>query len=565
MKKNICILLIGLFFIIMSLFFAKNDELYRVKKVISPLNIVLNKYNFELRDLDCFDSVFSEKNKQLSSSLGISEEEAFILGNLGKYWASGFMENRYVYLKANYDLIYLKYSYREKFIYSGFCLKDGLPCYREGFEKRLEDIRNTKYMVLDLDSDGVYEVDSPEVKTLKRFLVIKKIHLPRKTQKQKITETSDLFAKTVFGEGKIRIYLTDSTTKLKPDRNCSTSICRELFNNINNAKETIDMAIYGYSRISDIENALVNAIKRGVKIRLVYDSDEAGNNIYPDTDIIKKLIPNGVSDINSPEVKSIMHNKFYIFDDKILITGSANLSHTDMSGFNSNSAVVIESKEAAKIYKQEFEQMYSGKFHNDKSSFEKENVNISGINLGIYFSPEDKAVTNVILPLIKKSEKYIYIPTFVLTDKKVTQALIDAKRRGVDVKIIMDALNASVQHSKHRELRLYGIPVKTENYAGKMHSKSMIIDDKYTIIGSMNFSNSGENRNDENMLVINDEKITKSYKEFFLYQWNKIDDKWLKHTARAEGKDSIGSCSDGLDNNYDGLTDMDDPACSSSK
>ena len=41
------------------------------------------------------------------------------------------------------------------------------------------------------------------------------------------------------------------------------------------------------------------------------------------------------------------------------------------------------------------------------------------------------------------------------------------------------------------------IPVKVENYAGKVHSKSIIIDDKYIVAGSMNFSNSGENRNDE--------------------------------------------------------------------
>ena len=37
----------------------------------------------------------------------------------------------------------------------------------------------------------------------------------------------------------------------------------------------------------------------------------------------------------------------------------------------------------------------------------------------------------------------------------------------------------------------------------------MIVDDKYTIIGSMNFSNSGENKNDENLIVINDAEIAK--------------------------------------------------------
>ena len=89
----------------------------------------------------------------------------------------------------------------------------------------------------------------------------------------------------------------------------------------------------------------------------------------------------------------------------------------------------------------------------------------------------------------------------------------------------------------------------------------MIIDDEYTIIGSMNFSNSGENYNDENFVVIEDSEIAINYKNFFEYQWDKIDNKWLKFNVRAEGKDSIGSCFDGLDNNYDGLADSADLAC----
>ena len=196
-----------------------------------------------------------------------------------------------------------------------------------------------------------------------------------------------------------------------------------------------------------------------------------------------------------------------------------------------------------------------------KAAQEKTKISLSGKDIEIYFSPQDKSIANAVIPLIRRAKKYVYIPTFVLTEKRVTEELISAKNRGVDVKIIIDALNASIRHSKHNELRQGGIQVKTENYAGKMHSKSMIVDDEYTIIGSMNFSNSGENKNDENLVVIKDSEIAKFYKDFFLYQWDRIDDKWLKYNVRAEGKDSIGSCSDGIDNNYDGLTDFEDLAC----
>ena len=149
----------------------------------------------------------------------------------------------------------------------------------------------------------------------------------------------------------------------------------------------------------------------------------------------------------------------------------------------------------------------------------------------------------------------------MITHTKLSEALVRAKARGVDVRVIIDANSTSTKHTKHGFLRDKGVLLKTEIFAGKMHSKSIIADDRYVIMGSMNFSNSGENKNDENMLIIDNPKLAKFYKEFFLYLWAKIPDRWLHSNARAEGKDSIGSCTDGIDNNFDGKTDSEDPAC----
>lgn len=558
LKKNLSIIFIVILFILSALFIVPHDKVYKVDNVISPVSFIINGEKFELNDVDCFDDRFTLKNKQLAKKLNITEEEAFIFGNLGKYWTKNIMQGRSVYINGNKDLVYYKYSYLQKFLYSGFCLKDSKPYFPEAFDKKLKEIRRAHYQVLDLKTDKLYKISDSEVKNLEDFIIIRKsyVRFNHNTPAKII-----LPPKKILDKGIIKIFFADSTVKFKPDRNCSSDICKEILKNINQAQSTIDMAIYGYSRVPEVEDALNRAINRGVKIRLVYDLDASGKNIYPDTDRIVKLLQNNISDYISADSKYIMHNKFYIFDEKVLITGSANLSHTDMSGFNSNSIVVIESPTAAKIYKKEFEQMYSGKFHSSKAIISDKHLNINEINLDIYFSPQDKSITNAILPVIRNAKRYIYIPTFLLTESRVVDELVKAKNRGVDVKIIIDALNASCKHSKHRELRIAGIPVKTENYAGKMHSKSMIVDDEITVIGSMNFSYSGENRNDENLVVIKDSAITKFYKDFFLYQWSKIDDKWLKYNARAEGRDSIGSCEDGIDNNYDGLTDSEDPAC----
>jgi phosphatidylserine/phosphatidylglycerophosphate/cardiolipin synthase-like enzyme len=368
--------------------------------------------------------------------------------------------------------------------------------------------------------------------------------------------------KLVLNIENVKVIFTDSTSILKPTHQCSSNICKAILTNINNAQSTIDIAIYGYSSVPEIELALKSAINRGVKIRLVYDENSHGYNIYENTSDMVKIIPLHKSDRESINAQYIMHDKFYIFDNKTIITGSANLSHTDMSGFNSNSIIVINSPEIAKFYENEFEQMYQGKFHNEKvQSNENNSFNIGNCDMKIYFSPQDKSLTNSIIPIIKNAKKYIYLPTFVLTENRIVEELVNAKKRGVEVLVIIDALNASNKHSKHQILRNNGILVKTENYAGKMHSKSIIVDDEYTIIGSMNFSYSGENKNDENLILIKNENIAKFYRQFFTYQWNRIDNKWLKFNAKAESKDSIGSCSDGIDNDYDGLIDLDEVAC----
>ncbi len=559
-KKNICIyalLLVFLTFLTINNYYERIGE-QTIKDVISPVEFSFeNGEIYKIENCQIFDAGYTQNNKILAEKLKITEDEAFILGNLGMYFTKNILLNRKVHPQEN-DLIYNKFSYSTRLENSPFCIKDGTPANPNAFQKQIEYVKKSNYVIIDLDTDKSYKLSEENLKNIKNFVLIRKGNIKTNTvnNKQETISNNSKYPHSVTSEN-IKLIVSDFTSKTMPDRNCSSDICREILSNINKSKTSIDIAIYGYSSTPVIEEALKNAVARGVKIRLIYDIDSQGNNIYPDTGILTKLISEIKNDSNSKEVNNTMHDKFYIFDSKIVITGSANLSHTDMSGYNSNIIAVINSEKTAKFFEDEFNQMFSGKFHNDKISI----PNKTDTNIEVFFSPQDKPITNRVLRLIQDSKQYIYIPAFVITEKRITSELIKAKNRGVDVKVITDALNASTQHSKHKELRAANISVKAENYAGKMHSKSMIIDDTYVVLGSMNFSNSGENKNDENVIVLKDTKAAKFYREFFEYQWNKIPDKWLKYTPRAEGKDSIGSCSDGIDNNYDGKTDKDDTAC----
>ena len=337
-------------------------------------------------------------------------------------------------------------------------------------------------------------------------------------------------------QANIQLFFLSPLEQKKPQNSCKTTACKVLLKNINKAKESIDFAIYGINEQDKIFNALVNAQKRGVKVRWVTDLNERKRNIYYDTYSLMHKIPTYKTDYFSQQKETertkdfdfpqtaIMHNKFFIFDDNKVFTGSTNISNYCLTGYNSNVALFINSPDVAKVYKQEFEQMYNGKFHNQKSAVSNnENIKLEDLIVSIYFSPINKTTTERIIPLIKESKNYIYIPAFYLTRKSIIYELIDAKKRGVEVKIIIDETSVKGKYVDIDFIRKGGLDIKIENWAGKMHMKSMIIDDKNLVIGSMNFTKQGENINDENCLIIkNAPELTKKYKEHFLELWDSI-------------------------------------------
>ncbi len=582
MKKASIIIIILLFICFLFYKINKNSS-FTVIEVVTPTQIIvdLNKNNIKdsnenifLNKIYSFSSKPSKEQSVLAKKLNISEEEAIGIGFLAENFARELLSGKKIKLKNQNSQLWIdNKNYENLLIDKGFGFKKEKDFYSnsKNFNDNIEKIKKLNLIIFNTKSNKYHKLNCKYGVIAHNKLIIPIGQLPKNAKpckfcfgnnEKKIINTVDSNGLTkkikkptmTFKTDYIKIFLTDFTNILKPSNTCKSDICKALLNEINSAQNSIDFAIYGYTKTPAIQNALEQAQNRGVKIRFIYDSDEANKNIYPDTIYLTKIFTNNNHDLSS----KIMHNKFYIFDKKIVYTGSANISNTDLSGFNSNTVIIINSEKIASIYEQEFEQMYKGKFHKEKIKISDKNDDF----LNVYFSPKDKAINKQIIPLIDKSQKYIYIPAFLITNKELTESLINAKKRGVLIKIILDATNThSGGHSKIKPLREAHIPVKTENFAGKMHTKSMIIDDNYTIIGSMNFSRSGEEENDENLIIIKDKDIAVFYKTFFEYLWQCIPDKWLKYNARAESPDSIGSCSDGIDNDFDGKIDEADDSC----
>jgi len=142
----------------------------------------------------------------------------------------------------------------------------------------------------------------------------------------------------------------------------------------------------------------------------------------------------------------------------------------------------------------------------------------------VYFSPNGGCKAAVVRE-IRGAEKSFFGAIYVLTDREISQELINAQKRGVDVRIVMDGKSANeISYSKHIFLKRNGVNVrllfkkkrKDKKYSGIMHDKFAIIDGKRVITGSFNWTPTAEKSNDENLLVINDNGIARIYEKRFL-------------------------------------------------
>lgn len=585
-KISSIVLIIGTFIGFLGFEIYQKSE-KKVIGIINPTQIEVDLNGNNILDdgeiicipnLKAFTSDLSQSQPELENLLSITHSDAIKLGYLTDIFVENTLSEKSVKLKytgetspnCKYAEIIVEnelYSKKLKNSGLGFNEKEApIQAYKAQLTKaqKLKLIilnhKSNKYHTLDCkygliahDAIVIPEKQKPEDAKPCKFCHVKQ---PKHHKYNLKTVNSSVSTYPLTrSSGSIRMYLTDLTSTLKPNNSCDTQVCHEVLNQINKSNSSIDIALYGWDDNPVIYNALVRAKARGVKIRIVYDT--SSNSYYPKLSNFVKIANEKSTD--SPKI--LMHNKFMIFDNSSIITGSMNFAKTGFSGFNSNCIFFINSKEIANIYEKEFNQMLQGKFHNSKSQISHTTVVLGDTKVTPLFSPKDKIITNNVLPLIQNAKKYVYIPTFIITHEELANELINAKKRGVDVKLIIDATNVYSRKSKIKELRSAGVPVKVENYAGKMHSKSIIIDDEYIVAGSMNFTNSGENKNDENVLIIENKILARYYKGFFEYLWKKIPKKYLQHGVRPEGKFSIGSCSDGIDNNYDGNIDKDDIGC----
>ncbi len=121
------------------------------------------------------------------------------------------------------------------------------------------------------------------------------------------------------------------------------------------------------------------------------------------------------------------------------------------------------------------------------------------------FAPWDD-IEALIVDVIGGAHHQVLVQAYLLTSKKIATTLVAARRRGVDVRVLIDAAQlAKTDSSAAFDLAAAGIPVWLETRYQNAHNKIMVIDagtpNATVITGSFNFTWTAQHRNAENVLV----------------------------------------------------------------
>ncbi|MBN1484063.1 MAG: phospholipase [Chloroflexia bacterium] len=286
---------------------------------------------------------------------------------------------------------------------------------------------------------------------------------------------------------------------------------------LDRAQQSIDLASFDLD-LSSVAQALIRAHQRGVRVRVIVDDENLEDEIV--LELCEALDQAGIP-IVYDQRNAFMHNKFAVIDKQVLWTGSWNL--TDNGAYrNNNNALRFELAELAENYTVEFEEMFVDGAFGPSSPADTPYPVLQLSDDSVienYFSPEDD-VAAAILAQLRQAESEIVFMAYSFTDDDMGRVLLQKAREGVVVRGVFESRGASSEYSEYSLLRQAGLDVRLDGNPAIMHHKVFVVDAQILITGSYNFSASAANSNDENVLIIQNTELARSYLDEFerIYQ-----------------------------------------------
>ena len=136
------------------------------------------------------------------------------------------------------------------------------------------------------------------------------------------------------------------------------------------------------------------------------------------------------------------------------------------------------------------------------------------VYFSLYDNPQKEIIKN-----INQAEAFINIAMYIFTDREIAIPLVKARERGVKVRLYLDKDQVDYKYSQSRFLVQKGIKTRISSNNYIMHNKFAIIDNRLLLTGSYNWTFSANNRNDENLMIIDDPEIIEIFQNQFINLW----------------------------------------------
>jgi phosphatidylserine/phosphatidylglycerophosphate/cardiolipin synthase-like enzyme len=284
-----------------------------------------------------------------------------------------------------------------------------------------------------------------------------------------------------------------------------------LIDAINTSEKTMDIAIYSITQ-KDIVNAIINAKKRGVIVRVITDKQESENKSQ---DLILSSFQKENIPVRVKTTTGLMHLKLTIIDNQIITVGSFNYT-TQATIYNDEVILKINDKKIATDCETVFNEMWN----NTKMDKAQKLPFVSG-SIKYAFTKDNQHPEKLLIEAINSAKKSLDISIYSITHKDIINAIVNAKKRGVVVRVITDKTE-SKNKSQIQQLTILknnDITVKIKNTNGLMHLKLTVIDNSSFAIGSFNYTYQASTNNDEILLLIPNQDIAINFDNIFNQMW----------------------------------------------
>ncbi len=277
---------------------------------------------------------------------------------------------------------------------------------------------------------------------------------------------------------------------------CPRDNCAEKLVGLLAGAQSVDCAIYDLT-LPDVKAAL-----NKTNYRLVVDQANA------------KYVKNMNYKTNSG-ASGLMHNKFCVFGNQTVLTGSFNPTNKQNTVDNNN-MIIISSKYLVENYNAEFEELWASQFATG-NPVKYPKIIYNGEMIENYFCPDDDC-TSRLIETLSGAQAEIKFLVYAFTENKIGDLLLSKVKKNISVRGVFDKSQSYSQYSEFA--RLNGTAdVRVENSKGLLHHKVFIIDQKIVATGSFNPTLSANTKNDENLLIIHSPAVAEKYLEEFEFVW----------------------------------------------